>query len=260
MFNLPKVTLKQNPVRRKRASTTAIITLTTTKLRTDFISNYLKTQVRILLFWLLLNYVRYICVCARTHAHTHGISVSPSVNVRSPCWYGLDGVSKPEDCNQLYCQSWHGIYNWMPFLIQLPLFICIICPNSRSLLFCKLHPILLAPNFSLTTFALCHPCTLILHIYRSILASLLSSLSTSSAFRGHATLTWCITIRTHMSYNLPLTVREKPFVVDRDNRSLNFLYPLLLPAAILSERSPPQLIRSSIVMGIIMIMEHPFNG
>uniref|UniRef100_A0A0L8FMR3 Uncharacterized protein n=1 Tax=Octopus bimaculoides TaxID=37653 RepID=A0A0L8FMR3_OCTBM len=54
----------------------------------------------------------------------------------------------------------------------------------------------------------------------------------------HCHVAWLFT---HVSYSLPFTLSERPFVTSRDKSSLNFAQAILILAATLSVHPPPLL-------------------
>lgn len=130
----------------------------------------------------------------------------------------------------------------LAFLYLLFSSIHITCLNSLHS--CALSLISLMLGFSLDTSVLCQSCTLLLHIWQSMHASLLCNLLRSSALSANTSLPCNIAVYTQASYSPFYTIREKRFLANRGNSCLNILHPVLTQAAMLWEHLPLLLIRS----------------
>uniref|UniRef100_A0A0L8GC16 Uncharacterized protein n=1 Tax=Octopus bimaculoides TaxID=37653 RepID=A0A0L8GC16_OCTBM len=63
----------------------------------------------------------------------------------------------------------------------------------------------------------------------------------SSAVTAHVSLPCSMAVHTHVSYSLPFTLSERPFVTSRGKSSQNFAQAILILAATLSAHIPPLL-------------------
>ena len=112
-------------------------------------------------------------------------------------------------------------------------------PNHCSLLTCKHSLILFSFRLVLSSSLEILSSGLPLHFHLNMLVSFFSSLITSSFSTGQVSLTYSITLHTHVEYNLSFAPKGKPLWANKGTKSLDLFHPLLILVITLSNYDLP---------------------